>query len=244
MTARRHRGPGPRTDGPRDDGTSLAELVVAMGIFVMVVVVLGTTAVLATATMGRTTARLDNIAQADLATASTSKVLRTAVLPRQFEDTECTGCGNVAVLEASDTSVSFFGNLGRSTLGPTMVVLSVRKAADGTGLLEQKLVDPTPDGADRYRFCNPQTVGCGQTRTVARSLVWPSRVVFAYYDVTGALMPLAPGASLSSTQRARVSSIDLAVTVQTRPGSRWPAFTSITRVRLPNVEIEHDLEES
>lgn len=229
---------------------SLAEVLVAVSISMLVMVVLGTTAVIAVQTLGTTATRVDNVAQADLATATASKMLRTAVMPQQLEDTECVqststaACDEVAVLGATATEVRFYGNLGRSAIGPTLVVLSVREER-GVGVLRETLVDPISLGAGRYRFCDPATTGCAtRRRVVARSLVLPSPPVFAYYDVDGALMALPAGGGLTQSQRARISSIDVTVTVQTRPGQqRWPSFTSLTRVRLPNVEINLQLED-
>lgn len=235
---------------PADEGMTLAELIVAMGIMVVVLTMVGTTAVLVTRTLGTTATRVDNSTQANLATASSSKVLRTAVLPQQLDDNECvqvsssttTACDEVAVLGATAREVRFYGNLGRDPRGPSLVVLRVR----GTNL-EQLVVDPIRVDDERYRFCEPESSGCAtEKRVVARSLV-SANPVFAYYDVRGDLMPLAANnasAALTQSQRARISSIDITVTVQTRPGQdRWPAFTSLTRVRLPNVEINLQSEE-
>ncbi len=230
----------------RDAGMSLAEVLVAMTIFTLILVVLGSTAVIATRTVGDVTTRVDNATQAELGSSASSKLLRTAVLPVQIEDRVCDGCQeDTAVVKANGTEVSFYGNLGRTTVGPSLVTLLVRQdpAVAGTAILEERIIDPKALTEGRYTFCTPGSPGCVvHKRTLARALVWPSALVFAYYDTAGAALP---GPSMSAAQLEQISSVDVTITVQTRPGqTRWDPLTAVQRVRLPNVEINLQTEES
>ncbi|WP_340537188.1 PulJ/GspJ family protein [Nocardioides sp. GXZ039] len=229
---------------PRDAGMSLAELMVALGIFTLILVVVGSTAVAAIRTVGGMENRVDNAAQAELGLSSMSKVLRTAVLPQQLDAGSCPTCADVAVTLATATQVTFHANLGRSSIGPSLVTLSVLQdpAKPGTAILEQRTIDPTPGASGSYTFCTPGSGGCRvERRVLARSLVWPTAAVFSYYDTDGVLMT---GSSLSAVQKAKISSVDVVLTAQTRPGQdRWPPFTAVQRIRLPNVEISSTITE-
>lgn len=235
---------GEAAERPRDAGMSLAELMVALGILTMILVVVGSTAVASIRTVGGMENRVDNAAQAELGLSSMSKVLRTAVLPQQIDSGSCPTCTEVAVTQATGTQVTFHANLGRSTVGPSLVTLLVyqdpRNA--GTAILEQRTIDPTPGINGTYTFCTAGASGCRvEKRVLARSLVWPTANVFSYYDTDGVLMT---GSALSAVQKAKISSVDVVVTVQTRPGQdRWPPFTAVQRIRLPNVEISSTITE-
>ncbi len=234
---------------PRDQGMSLAEVMTAMGIFVLVITILGSTAIAAIKATGTVATRQDNASQAESGSASAGKVLRTAVLPQQLEDTVCSGCdADPAIVAASATQISFYANLGRTTVGPSLVTLEVKQDPNraGTAMLEQRLIDPTPLSDGRYSFCTAGATGCTVVkRPLATGLVWPTPNVFAYYDTSGAALALSSGGSLALADRAKISSIDVVIKVQTRPGqTRWAPFTAVQRVRLPNVEINLQLEAS
>lgn len=229
----------------RDAGMSLAEVMVAMSIMTLVTVILGSTAVVAIRAAGGVTTRLDNATQAELGVSAASKLLRTAVLPVQIEDRVCDDCqDDTAVVRATSSEVSFYGNLGRTTVGPSLVTLIVLQdpKVPGTGILQERIIDPESLGDGRYRFCTPGAPGCAvRTRTLARSLTWPTTPVFGYYDTSG--LPLT-GSTMSASQLERISSVDLMLTAQTRPEqSRWGPLTVVQRVRLPNVEINLQTED-
>lgn len=230
---------GPDERPARDAGMSLAELLVAMTLFTLIVGMVGTVAVITLRTTDGLQARGENTMQAELGVAAAGKVLRAAVLPEQLEESTCTGCEDTAVVVASPTRVTFYANVGDSQIGPSLVTLYV--AADpnnpGTGKLVQETQPPLPAGEGSYTFCSRSQSGCRFTsRVAARGLLWPSPGVLSYYDYEGARIP--GGGALSATDLPRISSVDLVMTVQRRPrDSRFPARTVVTRVRLPNVEI-------
>ena len=236
MTIRR-RDPAVRT---ADDGGSLAELLVAMGLFVLLTLVLTVTSVLGYRVAANLANRTDNATQGQLATDAVSKVLRTAILPDQLTEVSCVDCADTAIVQATRTQVSFYANLGASSVvGPSLVTLRVvqdPRAVQTSGQLVQTLQPPTDLGGGKYTFCNPATAGCVvQTRVLARGLAWPAANLLAYYNFAGAQIT---SATFSSADLASVASIEVTLTVQTVQGqTRYPATTLIKRVRLPNSDI-------
>jgi hypothetical protein len=226
-------------DQHRDGGYSLAECLVAAGLFLVLTTMLTATAVLALRARTGLETRLDDSTQGQVGIAAASKVLRTAVLPDQLDDQTCTGCADTAIVQATSTKVSFYANLNNTGQGPSLVTLDVIVDPNhaGTGILRQSTQPPTPLGDGRYSFCTPGTTGCRvDKRILARGLVWPTSAVFGYYDFYGLGIT---GTALSSDQLPQVSSIDVALSVQTSKGARttYPASTVVQRVRLPNADI-------
>lgn len=223
---------------PADAGFSLIEMSVAMVLFGIV-----TTALVATAILGlRTTTglqiRLENSTEGELGIAATGKVLRTAVLPDQLESQVCDGCADSAIVQAGGTRVSFYANLNNTGQGPSLVTLQVvddPNTADGSGILEQRTQAPIALADGRYTFCNPAITGCVvRSRVLSHGVVMPSSNAFAYYDFGGLLIA---GTSIAATDLPRVSSVDVRITVQTKPGSGYATTTVVQRIRLPNADI-------
>ncbi|WP_134766829.1 hypothetical protein [Nocardioides sp. 1609] len=234
--ATRHR----RTDEsvPRDRGVSLAELIVTVGIMTLIGTLVMGVAVTVLKTYAGIDARLDNTTQSELGVAASGKVLRTAILPAQLEDTVCAGCSDTAILSATKTAITFYANVGNTTVGPSLVTLKVvaDPAHPRTGKLVQDTQPPISSGNGQYRFCDRALPTCVvRSRAIARGLTWPSPGVFTYYDYEGAAITQA---TLSTATLPRVSSVDVVVTVQTKPGDAdFPPRTAVSRIRLPNVEI-------
>ncbi len=233
------RTPGTDAQGrPRDAGLSMAELLVSVGIMALIGTMVATIAVVTLRTYVGVGARLDNTTQSELAIAASGKALRTAIMPDQLEYTVCTGCADTAILTASTTAVTFYANIGNTSVGPSLLTLRIEQdpKATTTGRLIQEVQPPISIGSGQYTFCSRSSAGCAYTsRTVARGLLWPSPGVFAYYDYNGVLMTQA---SLTSANLPKISSVDLGYTVQLKPGNaKYPARTAVSRVRLPNVDI-------
>lgn len=226
------------SEQPDDAGFTIVEMVVAIGLFVMLVAMVGTTAVLGMRTTDGLGVRLDNANQSQQGMVAASKVLRTAVLPDQLDDQTCTGCADTAIVQATTTRVTFYANLNNTGQGPSLVTLQVVQdpARPGEGLLQEVSQPPIALADNRYTFCAVGSPGCVVvTRTLARGLPWPATAVFGYYDFGGA--PIA-GPSLSAADLPRVSSLDVLLTSQTRPSpGAFPASTLVQRVRLPNADI-------
>jgi len=238
-----------REDGrrPLDAGMSLAEVMVTIGLLAFIGTLLTATAVMTLRSVTVSQVRLDDATQGELAVAAASKVLRTAVLPEQLEDQTCTvlingsatTCGSSALTEASGTKVRFFANLNNSgsSIGPSLVTLYVAQRS-GQRVLVQDTEAPLArnDGSGSYTFCSlTSSTSCSvPSRVIGRALV-ADLPVFTYYDYDGKTLGSAP---LSAEALRKVSSVDVVVTVRSRPGDpKHPSRTALTRVRLPNVEI-------
>jgi hypothetical protein len=221
-----------------DAGMSVVEVLVATGLFMVLTTMIATVAILGMRTSTGMQVRLDSATQGDLGMAASSKVLRTAVLPDQLDAQACDGCAETAIVQATSTRVTFYANLDNTGQGPSLTTLEVIQdpLASGTAVLRQTTIPPTSTGDGHYRFCNPATEATCvvRTRTLARGLVWPTAGVFVYYDFDGARIS---GTSLGAADLPRVSSADITITVQSRPGGGYPTATMVQRVRLPNADI-------
>lgn len=226
------------TRGTRDDsGMSLAELVVTIGLMALIGTMVATVSIVVMRTYTGVESRIDNATQAELGVAAAGKVLRTAILPEQLEDTVCVGCGGTAIIQAGSNAVTFYANVGNTAVGPSKVSLLV--VADpqrpGTSYLLQQTEAPIPKTSTSYTFCDrtkPSTCVI-RNHVLARGLVPTGPGVFTYYDYEGAQM----ATTSVATNLSRVSSVDVVLRVKTSPGDDVPARTSVSRVRLPNVEI-------
>lgn len=217
---------------------TLAELIVSIGLFVVVGALVTATTVFTLRAMTVSQVRVEQSSQGELAVAAASKVLRTAVLPEQLDAQTCTDCEETAITAATGTRVKFYANLNNTGGGPSLVTLRVEQDPRNSRVsrLVQDTQAPTTLSDGSYTFCTPGTTGCVvNTRIIGRSLLYPMVDVFTYYDYDG--VSLGSGTLTGDTLR-KISSVDVVVTVQTRPGDpKHPARTALTRVRLPNVEI-------
>jgi type II secretory pathway pseudopilin PulG len=227
-----------RRRDPEDAGFTLIETLVATGLFTILCLALGGVAVLGMRTSTGMSARLDNATQGQAGVAATSKVLRTAVRRDQLGDQVCVGCGDTALVTATRSQVSFYANLNNTGNGPSLITLQVLRdtfSSDATGMLQVTTQPPTVLSDGRYTFCSPGTAGCvTHTRVVTRGLAWPAPPIFAYYDFDG--LPITT-AVLTRDDLARVSSIDVSLTVRTLRKAGIPSGTAVQRVRLPNADI-------
>lgn len=221
---------------PRDEGMTLVELLVAMGLAMLLMVVVLTFTVVAIRSSDASEARNDNINAGQVGMAAASKVIRTAVLPTQLDEVACSDCSGTAILQASKTQMSFYANLDNNGGGPSLITLKAIADPDlpGTTMLQQTLVPPTMLSDGSYTFCNSSSASCNHsTRVLVRGLP-RTPTVFAYYDLEGDAVTNNP---LTATDLIKVSSIDVMLTVQLRPGqTRTPATTLVQRVSLPNAD--------
>lgn len=220
----------------RDDGMSVAELLVVMGLLGLLTTILSATAILGIKSVDGVENRLDNARSSEIAMESVSKVLRTAVLPGQLDRT-CDGCTANAVVSASGTKLSFYANLENAGEGPKRVTLEVVEDSTqlGTGVLVMTQQAPTVAANGSFSYCNPAAPTCTVgRREVARGLVWPSTQVFTYIDFAGVTIP---GTTVAATQLPQIASVDVHVEVRTRLGTRYTTAVAWQRVRLPNAEI-------
>ncbi|WP_166139074.1 PulJ/GspJ family protein [Nocardioides ochotonae] len=223
-----------------DRGMTLAELLVAMAIFTILMTGLGTTAVLVIRTTAALENRLDNATQSQVSVDAVSKVLRTAVLPEQATELACPTCADTALKAATRTRVQFYANLNTVGSAPLLVTLELERdthAAQTSGQLVQRIQRPIINTATQsYSYCDATLPTCSvQKRVLARGLAWPAVDTFFYYDSGGTLITLA---SLGDVELPLVSSVEIALKVQTvRGNTRYKPATVFKRVRLPNAEI-------
>ena len=223
---------------PLDAGMTLAEMIVSIGLFVLVGALVTATTVFTLRSVEMSQVRVDQSSQGELAVAAASKVLRTAVLPEQLEAQTCSDCEETAITAATGTRVKFYANLNNTGGGPSLVTLRVEQDPRNPKVsrLMQDTQAPIALSDGSYTFCNPSTSGCVvQSRIIGRSLLFPVTDVFTYYDYDGASLG---SGTLTGDNLRKISSVDVVVTVRTRPGeAKHPSRTALTRVRLPNVEI-------
>jgi phage tail protein X len=220
-----------------DQGMSLAELVVTIGLMALIGTMVASVSIVVMRTYTGVQSRIENSSQAELGIAAAGKVLRTAILPEQLEDTVCVGCGGTAIIQAGPNTVTFYANVGDTTIGPSKVTLVA--AADpqrpGTWRLLQQTEAPRSTGAGTYTFCDrtkPATCTI-RDHVLSRGLLSSAPGVFTYYDYEGNVM----ASSSVAGNLSRVSSVDIVLSVKADPGEDVPSRTTVSRVRLPNVEI-------
>jgi hypothetical protein len=208
---------------------------VVLGILMMVLTIVAQTAILGTRQSGSSQIRLENSAQARVGMEAMSKSIRTTVLPAQLLDTTCTGCLSSAVISANGTSVTFYGNLNNTGVGPSRVRYEV--VQDGTkplGNIVETVWNPIDLGGGQYTFCTPGPGCASRSRVLSRGLLWPSPQLFYYYDNAGTELDSFP---LSASDLAKVDSMDLSVQVRTSKAYGTPATTLLLRVAMPNADI-------
>ncbi len=229
-----------RRQAGADDGFTMIEMMVVVGILGMVLAMaLGMTITIARH-MGVNGIRIDQSQQAKVAADSMTKSLRTAVLPKQLSAT-CTGCDVSAFLSGDVRSVQFYANLTNdytlvlapstiTTNGPSKISYSVAS----TGVLTETIRRPNPHRADDFDYQYTCTAGSGgclvTTRDIARR-VSTTQQLFTYYDRNGVV--LAP--PLTGDELASVDSVDITLKVQESPST--PGVDIVTRVTLPNAGV-------
>lgn len=220
-----------------DDGFTLVEMMVVVGLSMMVMAVVGTTMVLGLRTTAATQDRLENADASRVATTSMTKELRTAIDPDSVAGLQCPSCASTAVFVATASAISFYANEGVDlTAGgaPQRVTYEVQQLGTGTqAQLVETVQAPTVSGTT-FAYCTPGP-GCAvRSRVLARGLAWPPQQLFRYYDASVSEMSALP---LTGAALGRVDSIDLTLRVDVRDDPKVPATTTTVRVALPNADV-------
>lgn len=220
-----------------DDGVTLVELLVVVGLLAIVLAVAQESLILTNRLVGDTAVRNDESQQAKTAAEGISQTLRTAILPKLLNGT-CTGCDVAAFISGNAKSVSFYANInndlviptsGTTTFGPRRVTYTL--GADGT--LTETLQTPNVHSVSDFNFayCTPGPSCPVRTRILARDVV-TTQALFTYYDKAGVQLPEPLEGSTTNLQS--VDSIDILLTV--KPRERVEGTTVTTRVMLPNAD--------
>ena len=223
---------------PVDEGMTLPELLVAMGLFSLLTLLICTTSILGYRIATNLENRTDNATQNQVAVDAISKVLRTAILPDQMADSSCVSCADTAIIQATGT---------RSPSTPTWVTRS--DPTTSSSRWSRTRTPRRPAGCSGRSWCPRSSPGPGSTSSairqrlaattrparLARGLTWPATQLFAYYNFDGNQIT---SSAFSTADLASVASVEVSLTVQTIKGqSRFPATTEVRRIRLPNSDI-------
>lgn len=220
---------GPAAPARRDDGLSLLELVVAMGISSILIALVVSMFVSGSRAVYDQEASTLN---ARLASTSMNEVTRIV------------RAGTEIPVRGSSTNLAVFSYAGAETI-VMYSFIDAETASDPAPLKVQfarnaanELVETRWAGYHRFvgywDFRDTST-----ERIIARSLMPPvaSSPLFTYYDKTGARLTPASGASLTSAQIRNISSVQVTMQVQGDQSGRVAPVQIQNMVGLPNLGV-------
>ncbi len=216
-------------------GFTLIEMVVVISILGIVLAMVQQTSIMAFKDVNTNATRLDQAQQGKSGIESMTKVLRTAVLPKQLLGT-CTAC--TAFLAGTTNSVSFYANVfnPNNTIGPSKATYTV-DPADPKGKLVETIQPPNAHAVTDtdYQYCDIAVPACttDKVRVVAYGVTGLT-TLFTYYDKVGAVIP----APLAGVELTQVDSIDIVLTIKRTATVKGTTLT--TRVTLPNADSVPD----
>jgi Tfp pilus assembly protein FimT len=215
-----------------DDGLSLAEMIVTLGLTTLVAGFTFALLMQGVRSTGSSAVRQDNAGQARVAIEAVSRNLRTAVSPIQFQGLTCTsGCtATTAVTAADGSSLTFYANINGVEAAPSRITY----ALTGSSLVET--VQAPVVSATNYSFCAPGGSCAVRTRTLARGVVTPTAAepLFTYYGDGAPPPPL--GTPPTAAELVHIDAVEILLKV--RSSAKWgtPATTVAMRVALPNAD--------
>ena len=236
MTGRIRRRIGAVARG--DQGFTLSEVLVVMVVLGFVLAIVQGATIAAQRTTSDIASRVDAAQNGRQAIDTMSRNLRTAVLPEQLTDGDCTSCSTTAFVKGTPTSVQFFANNNndQTRLGPSKVSYTLNAKNE----LIETIQKPNPHAATNYNYvyCNPGPSCAVQSRVIARNVkLTGAQRLFTYFDRTGTAMT---SNLLSVAQLSAVDSIDLLLPVartDLRQQQSAPKIVTLTqRVALPNAD--------
>ena len=227
---------------PRDDGTTLAELLVVIMLFGVIGAIISGVVISTQRQSSAIRMRLGDVQQARIGMDAMTRTLRTAVQPAQLQVgcTTCTGSASrtTAVAAGSATSVQVFANTGAAT-GPVLTTFTVAlDATSNTGQLTQTIQPPDTGSAPNYTYtsCTIGASGCAiSRRTLIRGITWPlTASAFTYRtNSSGVLTPGSTG-QLTPGQLVAIDSIEISLPVREPNKFRTAPVTITSRVALAN----------
>ncbi|KPG86987.1 type II secretion system protein J [Frigoribacterium sp. RIT-PI-h] len=214
-------------DVRRDAGLSLAELLVAMMVFGIIVAVVTTTFISLTKATAQARGVDANTRVASNVMNEVSRVVRAARTIPTPGGTEATSF-SLATTESLTLTTAVNGADSLTTV-PRKVTFGV--AADRS-LVEMTVVG-TPLKTDFWQFVSTPT-----KRTLGGSVVAPASSdapLFTYYDFTGAVLTPDSGGALSATQLPAIAAVQVSVTIDRTATASSQAVTLQTTVSLSNL---------
>lgn len=216
-----------------DDGFTLAELLVAM---LITSIVLGGLGAIYTATARTSSITQTRLAQTDDArngVETATRVLRTAVMPKQLQDLSS---ADAAFLSADRDSVSFYADIDNpnNTIGPSRVKLWVDASGNFWELRQPPDQPPSVTYDYAYSNCTPNTAGCKAIQRLVAPGVQDTAAapIFKYYTSAGTQITSIP---ITGSGLADIDSVEITLTVShTNAFSPVAATTYVERVALPN----------
>lgn len=214
-------------DARRDAGLSLAELIVAMMVFGIIVAVVTTTFISLTKATAQARGVDANTRVASNVMNEVSRVVRAARTIPTPGGTEATSF-SLATTESLTLTTAVNGVDSLTTV-PRKVTFGV--AADRS-LVETTVVG-TPLQTDYWQFVSIPT-----KRTLGGSVVTTASSgapLFTYYDFTGAVLTPDSGGALSATQLPAIAAVQVSVTIDRTATRSSQAVTLQTTVSLSNL---------
>lgn len=214
-------------DARRDAGLSLAELIVAMMVFGIIVAVVTTTFISLTKATAQARGVDANTRVASNVMNEVSRVVRAARTIPTPGGTEATSF-SLATTESLTLTTAVNGADSLTTV-PRKVTFGV--AADRS-LVETTVVG-TPLQTDYWQFVSTPT-----KRTLGGSVVTTASSgapLFTYYDFTGAVLTPDSGGALSATQLPAIAAVQVSVTIDRTATRSSQAVTLQTTVSLSNL---------
>ncbi|GEA82899.1 MAG: prepilin-type N-terminal cleavage/methylation domain-containing protein [Cellulomonas sp.] len=239
----------PRLDRLRRDerGTSLAELLIGMTIFSILMAALTTLAIGYHRVNAQSIARQDQVDAARTAAERLTKVVRTAVKPSQLINCVTSTCSELdAFVSASSTSMKFYANLDNAgnAVGPRQVTYTLEPTGAGEARLVERVQRPdssTP-GSNGYSYCDALAAGASgtckarmTTKVLAEGVQTDGPVApLVYFNNDGDAMTPGSGGALTALQIDQVLSIEFTLRVRSDDRNSTGPTTYIQRVLLPN----------
>lgn len=215
----------------REDGLTLAELLVTVGILTVVL----TVALSSSLTLFRSSQRVEernlNADQARLGVAALSQDLRAATPPVGMAATQ------VIFPVAEPSRAVFYARVGAAAgtvtvdAQPTVVPIRIELARNTVDQLVETRTTPAISGTTvTYPAQN------ARTRVIAQDVRNPAnRPIFRYAQVDGTDRVLLPSTgTLSQAQRRSIRSVSIDLVVARDRGATGPAYELTTEVRIPN----------
>ena len=208
-------------------GQTLFEVIIVMALLTMVLGVVYEGIDAATNAISGSGARLQNLDEARVLMAVTTKDMRTATRLQ---------AGTSPFVLANKREVIFYANLDNDGSGSTVVANGprlVRIYVDTNSELIEQVTKPDASSVPPAYTYN----GAATNRFVGRYIANPaSSPIFRYFDSNGSELTAAP---LSAADRLAVDSVQVMLSIRKSTSLKVANTTLLNTVRLPNVDYQN-----